>query len=107
VSANSWGHTLQRLSADETARMLHADACDCGCRRRRLCTIGRRDHQEPATHLATYQYVTGRAGRVSWARRYMCDVHAEKFRVKHDLAVPEVRPTSRHALERILDGGAS
>lgn len=35
----------------------------------------------------TYDYVTGRAGRVSDARKYVCETHLEIWRKKH----PEAR----------------
>jgi hypothetical protein len=101
MSANTWGHTLQKLSEEQRAKL---DRWDSACR-----APGQRGSRGdgPTTHLATYQYVTGRAGRVSFRRIYMCDVHAEKFRAKHNLPAPEVASTPKHALERILEGGAS
>jgi len=36
----------------------------------------------------TYDYVTGRAGRVSWAERCYCRVHAEKFAAKNGIQMP-------------------
>ncbi len=87
---NSWGHTLERLSDERITEMAHAKACDCGCRRRRLCVMGRLDHQAPATYLATYNYVTGRAGRVSWASKHICDDHAAKFAAKHGIDLASV-----------------
>ncbi len=95
---NSWGHTLERLTDEEIAKRIHDKACDCGCRRRRLCTSGRRDHEAPATYLATYNYVTGRAGRVSWASKYVCDDHAAKFAAKHGIRLGQ-RPGAGRAAE--------
>jgi hypothetical protein len=92
--SNSWGHALQRLTPEQLADLCRWDGT---CRAGRGC-------EEPTTHLGAYNYVTGRAGRISWARRYMCDSHAEKFRAKHELPEPETAPTPRHALERIIDG---
>jgi hypothetical protein len=108
--SNSWGHTLERLSDERIAERAHAKACNCGCRRRRLCTSGRRDHEAPATYLATYNYVTGRAGRVSWASKYVCDDHAAKFAAKHGIDLASVlvqveRP--KHALERLVSDSST
>jgi hypothetical protein len=79
TTSKSWGHTLQRLDPEQLP------VYDPFCRVARC--------RERATHLGTYDYVTGRAGRTSFARKYMCDLHAERFR-------------ARHALERLIEGGA-
>jgi hypothetical protein len=36
---------------------------------------------------ATYHYVTGRRGRVSYARKQYCRTHGERFAKKHGLEV--------------------
>jgi hypothetical protein len=77
--------------------MLHNKACNCGCRRRRLCTMGRRDHEQPATHIATYSYVTGRAGRTSWASKRICDDHAAAFAKKHGIDLPAEQAETEQA----------
>jgi hypothetical protein len=103
---DSWGHTLERLSAEQQADMVATKPCGCGCRRYRLCTMGRRDHEQPATYLSTYNYVTGRAGRVSWARKALCDDHAAAFARKHgiDLAsVPVHSEGPKHASQELVE----
>lgn len=90
---NSWGHTLQRLSPQQRETLTDWDST---CRAASTC-------DEHTTHLGTYNYVTGRAGRVSWRSIYMCAAHADKFRLKHGLDVPaEAQPVPRHALERLV-----
>jgi hypothetical protein len=106
--SSSWGHTLERLSADRLAEQERVAARYAERDRRyKSCTFGRMDHLDPAIYVATYNYVTGRAGRVSWACKHVCADHAAKFATKHgiDLAsVPVQAERPRHALERILDG---
>lgn len=38
-----------------------------------------------------YEYVTGRAGRVATATRYVCREHARKWGIKHDAGLPDLR----------------
>jgi len=38
--------------------------------------------------VSSYRYVTGRAGRVSSQRRFMCTAHAQAFAQKHGLELP-------------------
>ena len=47
-----------------------------------------------ATWLGTYSCVTGRGGRVTTARRRMCDEHATKWREKYEVTVLEAAPTN-------------
>jgi hypothetical protein len=54
---------------------------------------------EPSAFETTYQYVTGRAGRVSYARKHLCHAHAEKFRAKYGPAELPADAHSRHASE--------
>jgi hypothetical protein len=73
------------------------------------CTLSRATHNEPATYASSYNYATGRAGRVSWVRRLICADHAVKFAKKHGIdinAVPTEGARPKHALDRILDGEA-
>lgn len=92
TSSKSWGHAISLLPQGDWHR-------------RHACV--RRNCDQLATHLCVYNYVTGQQGRVSWATRSVCDVHAERFRTKHDLPEPEVAPAPRHALQRLLEGGES
>jgi len=106
----SWGHTLERLSADRLAELERTAArLRLRGRQYKSCTVGRMDHLQPATYVATYNYVTGRAGRVSWASKRLCDDHAAKFAAKHGIdlaAVPVQDERPKHALERLLDAAA-
>lgn len=91
---SAWGHKLEPLTGDTLKRSATAPGagtCSNGIR----CP-GKREywkHREhvtytwtagaPATHYATYSYLTGRGGRVSWRDLYFCDECAEKWRKKN------------------------
>lgn len=55
-----------------------------------------------ATWVVTYRYVTGRAGRTSFAERRVCDAHAAKFRARWHPAELDVGGGERHALDQVL-----
>ena len=88
---SSWGHAVRRITEDEAARYAKLGwACSSGkCR-------------EPTTHFTEYSYVTGRAGRTSFATRRACTAHAEAFAAKHEIQVTDA-PPSRHASEDALE----
>jgi hypothetical protein len=92
MNTGSWGHTLRPRPAEYTSPAW--DRCSAP-----RCA-------EPSRWLATYNYVTGRAGRTSFARKLYCDLHAERFRVKHSPAENDQLngPAPRHAVERLIDG---
>lgn len=108
--SGSWGHALERLGPERLAELAASD-------QRRLergggydygrCTTGRiATHTDRATYEATYNYITGRAGRVSFARKLICDRHAASFAAKHgiDLAtVPVQQQQPRHASEELIE----
>jgi hypothetical protein len=108
--SGSWGHALERLSAERLGELAASD-------QRRLergggydygrCTMGRiATHPDRATHVASYNYITGRAGRVSWAEKLVCDEHAAKFAAKHgiDLAsVPTQQERPKHASQELVE----
>jgi hypothetical protein len=103
--SNSWGHTLQRISDERRAELAHEPGCTCGCRRYKSCTAGRRDHLQPAAYWFTYSYVTGRAGRVSYASKLLCTDHAAKAAEKYgiDLAEAAEGERPRHASEEAVE----
>lgn len=73
--SNSWGHNitiLKKCSPWEDQ-----------------CTAGRRCRLGPSRYRISYEYVTGRRGRVSTAERYACVEHAERFALKHGLELPQ------------------
>jgi hypothetical protein len=73
-TSNSWGHTVRALTADERqARDRLGWTCSAG-----KC-------QQTPTHVTTYHYVTGRAGRTTDAERHVCGEHARRFAAKHNL----------------------
>lgn len=78
----SWNHRARRLDPDDID---HYD------RWGRLCTAGRRCPGQ-ATHLITYDYVTGRAGRVSDSSRIACETHATRFATRHQVEIGDPVP---------------
>jgi len=81
----SWGHVVRQLT---DAEIDHYDRWDERCAVSPKC-------QDQATHLTAYDYVTGRAGRVTDSRRRACTPHAEKFAAKHGIEIapaPEFEP---------------
>ena len=108
--SNSWGHTLQRISDEERAKLSHEPGCTCGCRRYKSCTLGRMDHLEPAAYRFTYSYVTGRAGRVSYATKNLCESHAAKAAKKYGIDWPDVdrrREAEARARGLVRGGGTA
>jgi hypothetical protein len=76
--ADSWGHKLVKLTDEEQRNHTRLGGkCTGKC-------------QEPATHSATYKFVTGRSGRVGERTIYKCTPHAEAFAAKHGLTVGPV-----------------
>ncbi|MBO0683144.1 MAG: hypothetical protein J2P45_08320 [Candidatus Dormibacteraeota bacterium] len=89
--SESWGHRVRILPQKERERLV-----------RLQCASGRCTNE--ATHATSYNYVTGRSGRVSWAERKVCLEHAQRFADKHGVEITEA-PAPLHALERALRGG--
>lgn len=88
---SSWGHAVARLDP-ETIDEHDRWGRRCSARR---CI-------EPVTHVISYRYVTGRAGRVSWAERRVCDDHAARFAKRYQV---EIGPASAAAARQPADGG--
>lgn len=78
--SNSWGHTVNFASKKD------APWLDEGS----LCVV--RGCPHTIAFRTTYRYVTGRAGRVSRADRYICEEHARKFATKHKIEMPAAQP---------------
>lgn len=92
----SWGHRVRILSQEDCEHLLRV-----GLR----CRSGRCTNE--VTHATSYNYVTGRLGRVSWAERSVCREHAARFAAKHQVEITQAE-APQHALERVLqDGDAS
>lgn len=94
--SNSWGREVNRLTEDQLALYARHDW---------TCAAGK--CKEPPTHLTTYSYVTGRAGRVSFASRRACTAHAEAFAAKHGIEITDRAPAahaSETAVEQALGG---
>jgi hypothetical protein len=91
--SSSFQHTIVRLTAEseETINREHgggpgqvpawSSRCS-GSTREKLCT-------NRIKWACGWRYVTGAAGRVSWAQRNYCDDHARKFCKSHRLQIPE------------------
>lgn len=88
----SWGHRVRILPQEERERLVRSGL---------KCSSGRCPKE--ATHATSYNYVTGRSGRVSWAERNVCREHADRFVAKHEVEITEAA-APQHALERALRG---
>jgi hypothetical protein len=121
---SAWGYTLRPFTADELAyrsawaidyARAHPDAplptrADHDAEGRTLCQHSGKC-REPASWHGTYCYVTGRAGRVSAARKTLCQAHADDWRTKHGAVEVEGpgRPASaaERAVVQFLGKGAT
>src|SRR5690606_6685875 len=90
--SSSWGHAAARLDP-ETIDEHDRWGRRCSARR---CV-------EPVTHVSGYRYVTGRAGRVSWAERRVCEGQAARFAQRHQI---EIGPAPTRAGTRPADEGS-
>jgi hypothetical protein len=103
--SRSWGHAVRRLTADEIARAKEHDEHSAKVFRRegyRYNTVCRMPKcQEWISHEITYNYVTGRAGRVSWAAKDVCTGHAEKFAAKNGVEIADA-PAQEHASQQAI-----
>lgn len=52
------------------------------------CSI--RGCKAPYLYLTASDYVTGRRGRVSWRKRYLCSGHAERWCIQHGVTLDDV-----------------
>lgn len=83
--SSSWGHVLRPATDEERASF--AGGVYLNFKQEETtyppqwCGVGK--CREPITWIGGYQYVTGRAGRTSTARKYLCEEHATKFRTKY------------------------
>ncbi len=78
-------------SSNHRARRLDPAQIDYHDRWGKLCTAGRHC-PGAATHLVTYDYVTGRAGRISDSSRLACETHATRFAAKHQVEIGDPQP---------------
>lgn len=90
--SSSWGHAVTRLDPDTIDEH---DRWGRRCSARRCI--------EPVTHVSGYRYVTGWAGRVSWAERRVCEGHAARFAQRHQI---EIGPAPTRAGTRPADEGS-
>jgi hypothetical protein len=103
--SNSWGHAVRRLTGDEIARAEQHDKHSAE-------VFGREDYaydticrtpkcRERVAYEIRYSYVTGRAGRVSWAAKNVCAQHAERFAAKHGIEITDA-PPREHASQQAI-----
>lgn len=103
--SNSWGHTVRPLTEAEITRALEQDKHSAeifhrdGYRYDSVCRMPK--CKETISHQITYNYVTGRAGRVSWAAKDVCTGHAEKFAAKNGVEITDA-PASVHASQQAI-----
>lgn len=71
---SSWGHAVEALS-DEQREFYAGHGW--------TCAAGKCGSE--ATHYTIHHYITGRAGRASYAKRRACPVYAARFAAKHGL----------------------
>lgn len=94
--SKAWGHTVRLLTEEEIQHQIKMGESsaqwyiehpkegrimptkeEC-INYQRKCRISAKCKNE-ATHLLTYRYVTGRAGRTSSAEKPVCEHHAKKY----------------------------
>lgn len=97
--SKAWGHKVRALTEQEIEKQTQSgknwykfklehprlqgegevvpDESKC-IHHERKCRISSKCQNE-CTHMLTYNYVTGRAGRTSWAEKPVCEEHAKKY----------------------------
>jgi len=78
MGKGSWGHRIRPLNHQE---MSDQAAREGGW----SCSVGK--NHGPVAYIAEYDYVTGRAGRVTTARRMLCEAHAIEFCRRHGMVL--------------------
>lgn len=106
--SNSWGHAVSRLTAEDIACAERMDRHSAeifgaiGREREPYYTVCRMPKcRERITCEVRYSYVTGRAGRTSWAAKNVCTGHAEKFAAKHGVEITDGEPRE-HASQQMI-----
>lgn len=116
--SRSWGHRIEAVTPDhrvgnalvEQMGIARRTASEMTCGNGKRCPgKSRRDlggprwytvGGTPVTHVASYRYITGRAGRVSTHERYLCAPCAAQWIAKHlpeSPVVVESRETEKDA----------
>jgi hypothetical protein len=96
-SGRSWNHRVYRLDPADIDRN---DRFGVTCATSKCKTL--------PTHATRWDYVTGRAGRVSDTTRLVCAAHAEAFARRHGLAIGEPpRRPERSALAAAAGTGTT
>jgi hypothetical protein len=93
----SWNHEAYRLDEETIDRHERFGA---------TCATGK--CQGLPTHATRWDYVTGRAGRLSDTLRHVCTDHGEKFARKHGLTIgdpPPARPSTVATAMAAMTGG--
>ncbi len=92
--ARAWNHRLFFMEPDARDCVREEQPWAAGCSAPKC--------EELAEYYARWDYVTGRAGRVSFQERRYCRGHAEGFAGKHglDLAAAPTDTSAKHPLMR-------
>lgn len=76
AKSTSWNHDVKRLPEAEIQQWWRwRETCSSKC-------LGKKEYQ------ISYDYITGRAGRVSTSTRYVCEKHAQQFAKRYGLPWP-------------------
>jgi hypothetical protein len=86
MNDRSWAHSVSVASEKATPWITGS-----------LCVV--KDCPHPIGFCTAYVYVTGRAGRTTRARRFVCEAHARKFATKHRLEMPPPAAQPRPQLQ--------
>lgn len=89
--SNSWGHRLEMLYPDE----LTDNSC-CSKGHPAYADVPARHHVKPE-FVFCYEYITGKAGRVTTRETYLCREHAEATANRYGLTLPSTLPSRKAA----------
>jgi hypothetical protein len=112
--SSAWGHAIRPINDSEREvgfKPGHLQTCSAGLRCpgvheevREIDYGVRREYRtrvgSPAEFVAIYNYVTGRAGRVTTRWMYLCNPCAEKWAARNKVAFP---PVALPAAPRVPD----
>lgn len=80
----SWGHSIRVLKQEECKHIW------VGSNGSSLDKCAAPKCQNKPEFIASYNYITGKAGRVSKAERALCRKHAHKYAIKYHLTLPSL-----------------
>lgn len=108
--SRAWGHKIRKLTIDEVADIeergrRHREQFPDSSWDERKCRAAPKC-RERAAYLIEYSYVTGRAGRTSYAQKMVCEHHGNRFMAKHGIEPGDVGERVNEAAMRFLSGPA-